>query len=102
MDVKSVAASLNGTKALETRSQEKAVADSKPGNTAPKAGTSDQVTLTNVSQKLSELVDNSSAADRQAKIAEIKAAIAEGQYPINPEKIAEKLIETEQMFARLN
>lgn len=101
MDIKSVAASLNGAKTLETRSQDnRALLDTKASNQA--AQSNDQVTLTDVSKKLPELIDNSSADDRQAKIAQIKAAIADGQYPINPEKIAAKLIETEQMFARLS
>lgn len=101
MDIKSVAASLNGAKTLETRSQDnRTLLDPKASNqTVP---SNDQVTLTDVSKKLPELIDSSSADDRQAKIAQIKAAIAAGEYPINPEKIAAKLIETEQMFARLN
>ncbi|AHF01682.1 anti-sigma-28 factor FlgM [Thiomicrospira aerophila AL3] len=103
MDIKTVAASLNGTKSLDTRSQERASQDQNVSlNPASKAG-NDQVTLTDVSQKLSGLTDNTATLeDRQAKIDQIKAAISAGEYPINPEKIASKLIETEQLFARLN
>ncbi|SFR60152.1 flagellar biosynthesis anti-sigma factor FlgM [Thiomicrospira sp. ALE5] len=102
MDIKTVAASLNGSKPIDTRSQERTLAEqnSKP---SPASQQTDQVTLTNVSQKLAQVsVASETPDDRQAKIDQIKAAIAAGEYPINPDKIASKLIETERMFAGLN
>lgn len=103
MDIKTVAASLNGSKPLDTRNQDRMSQDQNLALTNSSKTNNDQVTLTDVSQKLSGLTDNSSTLeDRQAKVAQIKAAIAAGEFPINPEKIANKLIETEQLFARLN
>ena len=54
----------------------------------------DQVSLSNVAQKVMEQPD----FDR-AKVESIKKAIAEGNYPVNPRRIAENFVALEKMIA---
>lgn len=58
----------------------------------------DRVTLTETAVRLSELtrtVSEQPAVD-QARVAEIRAAIQEGRYEVNAERIAERLIAMER------
>ncbi|MBL4607185.1 MAG: flagellar biosynthesis anti-sigma factor FlgM [Pseudomonadales bacterium] len=50
-------------------------------------------------ERLESRVSKSSAFDKE-KVASIKSAIEEGRYSINPEKLAEKIIEHELDFDR--
>jgi negative regulator of flagellin synthesis FlgM len=52
------------------------------------------VSLSNVAQKVMEQPD----FDR-AKVESIKKAIAEGNYPVNPRRIAENFVALEKMIA---
>jgi negative regulator of flagellin synthesis FlgM len=54
----------------------------------------DEVSLSNVAQKVMEQPD----FDR-AKVESIKKAIAEGNYPVNPRRIAENFVALEKMIA---
>ncbi len=54
----------------------------------------DKVSLSNVAQKVMEQPD----FDR-AKIESIKKAISEGNYPVNPRRIAENFVALEKMIA---
>lgn len=54
----------------------------------------DKVSLSNVAQKVMEQPD----FDR-AKVESIKKAIAEGNYPVNPRRIAENFVALEKMIA---
>ena len=49
-------------------------------------------------ERLESRVSKSTAFDKE-KVAAIKSAIEEGRYSINPEKLAEKIIEHELGFA---
>lgn len=53
----------------------------------------DKVSLSNVAQKVMEQPD----FDR-AKVESIKQAIAEGNYPVNPRRIAENFVALEKMI----
>jgi negative regulator of flagellin synthesis FlgM len=58
----------------------------------------DQVTLTDTARRLSELTQTVTAqpvVDR-SRVDEIRAAIADGSYRVNPEQIAAKLLQTEK------
>ncbi|BCN92958.1 hypothetical protein THMIRHAM_07430 [Thiomicrorhabdus immobilis] len=62
----------------------------------------DRVTLTDVLSQTRELEAKSQDVqiDNSARIAAIKAAISDGTYQIDSQKIAEKLIQTEALFAK--
>jgi negative regulator of flagellin synthesis FlgM len=59
----------------------------------PGASTADRVDLSDTALKLSQL--DTVPADNSGRIAELKAAIENGSYEINPSRIADKLIEIE-------
>jgi len=72
----------------------------KTGNetTASKSTPTDSVTLSEQSQQLNGLFQqiDSLPEVNQAKISAIKDAIAKGQYPLDPEKIAANLVKLEK------
>ena len=74
------------------------------GGTKPTASNKpvDKVTLTDVLSQVRELETKSQDVnvDNSARIAEIKAAIQEGSYQVDSQRIAEKLIQTEALFAK--
>lgn len=103
MDIKNLQNGLNNarnTDALKT--QEKintaATVDSEKTSKAP----TDRVTLTSVSSQIRELEKRAAAANtnNEARIAELKQAIADGTYKVDAEKIADKLIKMEVLFAK--
>lgn len=58
----------------------------------------DQVTLTDTARRLSELTQTVTAqpvVDR-TRVDEIRAAIADGSYRVDPEQIAARLLQTER------
>lgn len=61
----------------------------------------DKVTLTDVSTQVQTLEKQAAAStvDNSAKIEELKAAIKDGTYQVDAEKVANKLIQTEVLFA---
>ncbi|MCR8921405.1 flagellar biosynthesis anti-sigma factor FlgM [Dasania sp. GY-MA-18] len=71
-------------------------------NSASKAAVSDQVNLSNQAQTLKSL--ESKLADLpevdEERVATIKAAIANGEYSINNDKIAEKLLASDALFGK--
>jgi negative regulator of flagellin synthesis FlgM len=71
----------------------KALADVSISTPAPKAAVGDQVQLTNVASRAMAEPD----FDR-VKVESIKQAIQDGQYPLNPRKIAESFHAIEQMI----
>jgi negative regulator of flagellin synthesis FlgM len=60
----------------------------------PASSTADRVDLSDTALKLSQL-DTAPAADNSGRIAELKAAIENGSYEIDPSRVADKLIEIE-------
>ncbi len=64
--------------------------------------TSDKVTLTQTVSQMNTLEQTARHLDtgNSSRIAELKQAIQEGNYQVNPEKIADKLLQTEALFAK--
>ncbi|MBU1237143.1 MAG: flagellar biosynthesis anti-sigma factor FlgM [Gammaproteobacteria bacterium] len=73
------------------------------GSRRPSASEAEQVDLSSLSARLQEVsaaIANTPEVDT-ARIAEIKQAISEGRFQINPDRIAEGLLENvRQMLAR--
>lgn len=68
------------------------------GQPGARAAGGDQVTLTDTARRLSELTQTVTAqpvVDR-TRVDEIRAAIADGSYRVNPEQIAAKLLQAEK------
>lgn len=76
---------------------EKKITDDSSSTSAPparaQAPKEDSVLLTNVAQKVMSEPD----FDR-AKVESIKQAIAQGQYPLDPKRIAESFVAIERMI----
>lgn len=87
----------SATNDVRTRS----AADNKRGSAAP-AG--DEVSLSPLSSKLQELqaaVSSNEAPVNTQRVREIRQAIAEGRYKVNPERIADGLLTSvRQMLAK--
>lgn len=62
----------------------------------------DKVTLTQATTQMSHLekIARDVSTDNSARIAEIKVAIQDGSYQVNAERVADKLMQTEALFAR--
>jgi negative regulator of flagellin synthesis FlgM len=60
----------------------------------------DQVTLTETARRLSDVVQTASAqpAVDSQRVEEIRRAIQEGRYEVNAERVAEKLMKTEELL----
>lgn len=103
MDIKNLAAGLNPSRPNEANK----VAD-KP-NTANSAGNqnidaNDKVTLTDNSAQVRdlEIKAQSVTVDNSQRIAELKAAIADGRYQVDANKVADKLMQSEVLFSKLS
>lgn len=64
---------------------------------------SDKVTLTQATTQISNLEQTARniSTDNSTRIAELKLAIQDGSYQVNAEKVADKLLQTEALFARV-
>ncbi len=62
----------------------------------------DKVTLTQAMTQMNNLEQTarSVSTDNSSRIAELKLAIQEGSYQVDAEKVANKLLQTEALFAR--
>jgi len=68
----------------------------------PRAGTSERVDISSLSARLQEVGAGEAPVNAQ-RVAEIKAAIAEGRFQINPERIADGLLTSvREMLGRPN
>ncbi len=99
MDIKN----LNGG-VLQTRSNESVKnpgQESAENSPASKANI-DKVTLTQAFTQVSHLEKKAQSVDidNSARIAELKSAIQDGSYQVDAERIADKLMQTEALFAR--
>jgi negative regulator of flagellin synthesis FlgM len=70
--------------------------------TSPSNHETDRVTLTDVLSQARALETKSKniSIDNSEKVAAIKAAVNNGTYQIDSKRIAEKLIQTEALFAK--
>ncbi len=62
----------------------------------------DKVTLTQAMTQMNNLeqVARNVSTDNSVRIAELKLAIQDGSYQVNAEKVADKLLQTEALFAK--
>ncbi len=65
-------------------------------------GNSDKVTLTQAVAQVSNLEQKAQSVDidNSTRIAELKNSIQDGSYQVDAERIADKLMQTEALFAR--
>lgn len=102
MDIKNLNSSV-----ISGRNNDSSVKHSDAGGKASQASAavetnSDKVTLTESLSQIAQLEQKAKSAptDNAERIAELKAAINDGSYQVNSQKVAEKLLQTEQLFAR--
>lgn len=76
-------------------------ADDKPSGTGQAAGI-DRVSVTDTASRLQKIEEELSAMPEinHEKVAEIKKAIADGTFSLDPQRIADKLIGFETSFKR--
>lgn len=101
MDIKNLTNNVSaGRNSDAVKPQEKS-ADNSSSSTSS-ATVSDRVTLTDVLSQVRELESKSQEVkiDNAERIAAIKAAINDGSYQVDAQRIAEKLIQTEALFAK--
>jgi len=70
--------------------------DARAGEAPSRAGTSSSVRLSTLSARMREIetrLGDTKVVD-SARVAEIKQAIAEGRFKINPDVVADRLIDT--------
>lgn len=105
MDIKQFNNSLYNTRATESnvkQNKDSSGGATEAGKSAPGAAT-DKVTLT---QNLSQVADleqkaQSVSTDNAERIASLKAAINDGSYQVDSQKVAEKFLQSEQLLSQL-
>ncbi|PLA74925.1 flagellar biosynthesis anti-sigma factor FlgM [Hydrogenovibrio sp. SC-1] len=100
MDIKNLNSGLVNSR-LNESSQTTAKNPNAANNSKASDTTTDQVTLTSVSSQVKNLEEKaaSSTVDNQEKINALKAAIQDGSYQVDAQSVANKLIQTEVLFA---
>lgn len=75
---------------------------SENSSTAASQSSSDKVTLTQVFSQVSNLEQKARSVDidNSVRIAELKSAIQDGSYQVDAERVADKLMQAEALFAR--
>lgn len=102
MDIKSLNNSLaNARVDNNVRNSDKANSANAQAETNNK--TTDKVTLTSFSAQVAELEKKalSSSNNNEARIAELKKAIGSGEYQVDSQKVAGKLLEAEIFFSKI-
>lgn len=95
MDIKSINPNLTNNRLNESANNGQK--GSAASSSSSEAKSTDKVTLTGVTD-LEKKVQESSV-DNSTRIEELKAAIKDGSYQVDAEKVAKKLIQTEVLFA---
>jgi negative regulator of flagellin synthesis FlgM len=107
MDIKNLNANTASGRASEQlKAQEKSperAAQGAANPILPGNGNDDKVTLTNRLNQVRDLEQKAASVDidNAARIASLRAAIQDGSYQVNPQKIAEKLIQSEALLSTL-
>lgn len=99
MDIKNINSSLVNNRLND--SSQTAAKNPNAGNLKASEKNTDQVTLTSVSSQVKNLEEKAanSTVDNQEKIAALKAAIKDGSYQVDAQSVANRLIQTEVLFA---
>lgn len=103
MDIKSLTSNVSSGRGSEQiRAQEErnsGKAASQTSNQLP----ADKVTLTGALTQIRDLEQKTEAVniDNSARIANLKAAIADGSYQVNAQNVAEKLMQSESLLASI-
>lgn len=99
MDIKNLNNMVTNRSAEPVKSPAKESAENNSGQTSVKT---DKVTLTQAFSQVGNLEQKARNVniDNAARIAEIKNAIQDGSYKVDAERVADKLIQAEALFAR--
>jgi negative regulator of flagellin synthesis FlgM len=95
MDIKNIAGGLN-TRTIDNQSQ--TTKNNSPQGPSSTKNVADQVTISSSVKDLEQQAKTSSV-DNSVRIEELKQAIKDGNYQVDAEKVATKLIETELLIA---
>ncbi|QCU90496.1 flagellar biosynthesis anti-sigma factor FlgM [Thiomicrorhabdus sediminis] len=101
MDIKNLTNNIGANRANDSLKSPTKEGGSQASGT--QTGATDRVTLTDVLSQVRELESRSKevSVDNSERIAQIKAAINNGSYNVDAEKIAQKLIQTEALFSKV-
>ena len=88
--------SSNQSSSVKSRNEAK---QSNQGEVAPSAG--DRVTLTDTASRLKNIEQqlNSSSSINQARVAEVQSAISNGDYNVDADRIADKMLTFEDFMS---
>ncbi len=100
MDIKNLNKTLTPHIGQENPKTKKLPAEEKAVKTEANAAASAKVSLTDPSQTMQKLQaqDTTPSVDME-KVERIKKAIAEGSYQVDPQRVAQKLLDFEKAFA---
>lgn len=101
MDIKNLTNSVGAGRANDpVKAQERNAGQANPS--AKPAGNDDRVTLTDVLSQARDLEVKSQdvKVDNSERVAALKAAIQDGTYQVNAQRVAEKLVQTEVLFSK--
>jgi len=101
MDIKNLTTNVAANRAYDSVKPPLKGIDEGNKQTSSTAST-DKVTLTNVLSQVMDLETQSKdvSIDNSARVSAIKAAVQDGSYQVDTQKVAEKLIQTEALFAK--
>jgi len=102
MDIKNLTTNIGANRANESVKPNLAGTAESNKQASTVASNTDKVTLTNGLSQVMDLETQAKSVDidNSAKVSAIKAAIQDGSYQVDTQKIAEKLIQTEALFSK--
>lgn len=102
MDIKNLTTNINASRNNDiNKPPERSINEKVSGSQV--ADTTDRVTLTDNSSQVRELEvkAQSMPVDNSVRIAELKSAIADGSYQVDAQKVADKLMQSETLLAKV-
>jgi len=103
MDIKQVNSSLYSGRTNENTKNAKDSSTEVANAPVGGGATTDKVTLTQNLSQIAELEQKAQGitSDNAERIAALKAAIDQGEYKVDSQKVAEKFLQSEQLLAQL-
>lgn len=97
-NINSNRAQLNSNQSSSVKSRNEAKQENQSESTATTAG--DRVTLTNTASRLKDIEQQLSSASSvdNARVAEVQSAISNGEYNVNADRIADKMLAFEDFM----